>query len=234
MDFSSWQTWGLIAVGVVVVLGLIGAISGDKDTAKNAARPESGPHDPMAVQTAMMAAISTHAMRFDRDMYIDDMTADQLEDEHVWRTAFITGYNIVGNLGPERDNPFEKICTAITGRPADRQLAGLTEYYYDTVYEPMMAIPDDRYWDDELIARKDQWTPEKREQILLAALVPLQMANELHVAIRKTPLDDADSGGAHLNPYIDRVGEAFFGAQAPDKMTELRGQAAQMASTIEF
>lgn len=234
MDFSSWQTWALLALGVVVVLGLIGAVFGDKDTAKTAPRSESSPHDPLAVQTAMMAAVTARAMNFDRDMYIDDMTEDQLEDEHVWRTAFITGYNIVGNLGPERDNPFETICTAITGRPADRQLAGLTEYYYDTVYEPMMAVPDDRYWDDELIALKDQWTAEKREQILLAALIPLQMANKLHIAIRKKPLEETDGGGRHLIPYIDRVGAAFFGPAAPEKMAALRAQAASMAGQIAF
>ncbi|ABI75443.1 hypothetical protein HNE_1304 [Hyphomonas neptunium ATCC 15444] len=234
MDFSSWQTWALIAVGVLVVLWLIGAIFGDKDTAKPAPRPESGRGDPLAVQAATLAAISARAMNFDRDMYIDDMTADQLEDEHVWRTAFITAYNIVWNLGPQKDNPFEKICTAITGRPADPQLAGLSEYYFDTVYEPMMAVPDDRYWDEELIALKDQWTTQKREQILLAALIPLHMANELHIAIRDAPIPEGETGGAHLMPHIDRVGEAFFGVEAPERMDTLRAQAAQMANTIEF
>ena len=234
MDFSSAQTWVILAIAVLVVLGLIGHFGQQGDKKKQSAGTPASSDARMAVQASMLAAMSAAASRFDRDMYIDDMTEDQLRDEHVWRTAYITGYNIVGNLGPERDNPFEKICTAITGRPADRQLAGLTEYYYDTVYEPMMAIPDDRYWDDELIARKDQWTPEKREEIVLAALVPLQMANELHIAIRKKPLDEADNGGAHLIPYIDRVGEAFFGAQAPDKMTALRAQAVEMARTIEL
>ncbi|OYW84836.1 MAG: hypothetical protein B7Z22_09780 [Hyphomonas sp. 32-62-5] len=186
MDFSSAQTWVILAIAVLVVLGLIGHFGQQGDKKKQSAGTPASSDARMAVQASLLAAMSAAGSRFDRDMYIDDMTEDQLRDEHVWRTAYITGYNIVGNLGPERDNPFEKICTAITGRPADRQLAGLTEYYYDTVYE------------------------------------------------RKKPLDEADNGGAHLVPYIDRVGEAFFGAQAPDKMTALRAQAAQMASTIEL
>ena len=233
MDFSSAQTWIILAIAVLVILGLIGHFADKGDKAKQTASG-SGPQDPLAVQAAMLAAISARTMRSDRDMYIDDMTEDQLEDEHVWRTAFITGYNIVWNLGPQKDNPFEKICTAITGRPEDPQLAGLTEYYYDTVYEPMMASGEDRYWDDELIALKDQWTAEKREQILLAALIPLQMANELHIAIRREPLPESESGGARLIPFIDRVGDAFFGPAASEKMAALRAQAASMATQIKF
>lgn len=232
MDFSSWQTWVFLAIGAIVVLSLIGFIS-DLVSVNKPARPpvpmpRPAPADPVEAQVTALAA---HAHQFDRDMYIDDMTAEQLEDEHVWRTAFITGYNIVWNLGPENDNPIEKICTAITGRPADRQLKGLTEYYHEAVYEPMMGDGNDRYWDEELIGLKDQWTPQKREQVILAALVPLQMADALHIAIRGTPAPD-DSRGAHLIPFIDRVGEAFFGDEAPQKMADLRRQAAELANQI--
>lgn len=225
MDFSSWETWALMAIGAVLILGLVGTIFAKKDTA--AASPE-----PAERANILLGAINTHAARFDRDMYIDDMSADQLEYEHVWRTAFITGYNIVWSLGPQKDNPFEKVCTAITGHPADPQLTGLTHYYFDTVYELMMAAGEDRYWDDELIALKDQWTDERREQILLAALIPLQMANELHISIRNGPLADADTALAALVGHVDRVGDAFFGPSAPERMADLRAQAAAMAGQI--
>lgn len=233
MDFSSWQTWGLLIVGGIFLLGIIGtlsdAISGKKGSAKPAPRPPSN----AAAQVATLAAVTTYASRFDRDMYIDDMTASQLEYEHVWHTAFITAYNIVWNLGPAQNNPIEDICTAITGHPADRQLTGLTEYYFETVYEPMMGEGNDRYWDEELIARKDQWTAQRREQILLAALVPLQMASELHQAIRGQPPSSAQPG-AHLYPFIDKVAEAFFGAETPDRMASLREQAKSYAASIEL
>ncbi|MBY9067296.1 hypothetical protein K1X12_10320 [Hyphomonas sp. WL0036] len=231
MAFSSAQTWVIIAIVVVIALGIIGSLSGKKETPKSP--PARAQTPTAAAQAGIVAALATHASRFDREMYIDDMTPEQLEHEHVWRTAYITGYNIVGNLGPDKDNPFETICTAITGHPADRQLAGLTEYFYETVYEPMLVDAEDRYWDDELIARKDQWSDARREQILLAALIPLQMADELHTAIRGRPASEDDLA-KHLIPYIDRVGEAFFGADTAERMSMLREQAKGYASAIEF
>lgn len=96
-----------------------------------------------------------------------------------------------------------------------------------------MAEGEDRYWDEELIAGKDQWSPEKREQILLAALVPLARAHDIYVAVRKTPPGPNDTG-AHLVAFIDRVADAFFGDDAQSRMAALRAQAGQLASTIEL
>lgn len=233
MDFSSWQTWGLIALGVVAILWLIGTIFGNKDVAEPTPYTESKLHAPLAKQTAMMAAITSTSMGFDRDMYIDDMTETQLEDEHVLRTAFVTCHNITAPCGATQSHPANKINAAITGKPFDLQLFGLTEYYLETAFEGMMAEGEDRYWDEELIAGKDQWSPEKREQILLAALVPLARAHDIYVAVRRTP-PGPDDTGAHLIPFIDRVADAFFGDDAHSRMAALRAQAEQLASTIEL
>ena len=234
MDFSSAQTWIILGVAVLILLGVIGHFGNRNGEAKPGSGLSGQKSSPAAAQGGLLTALSAAASNFDREMYIDDMTAEQLEDEHVWRTAFVTCYNIVWSIGDVREHhPGAKISESITGKPFDRQLAGLTEYYLDTAYDQMMAAGEDRYWDDELIALKDQWDSQKREQIILAALVTLEKAPEIHAAIRRSPHNPNDNG-AHLTPYIDRVGEAFFGVQAPEKMASLREQAMQMASTIEI
>ena len=58
MDFSSWQTWGLIALGVVAILWLIGTIFGDKNVAEPAPYTQSKPHATLPTQVAMMAAMT--------------------------------------------------------------------------------------------------------------------------------------------------------------------------------
>lgn len=235
MEFSSDHIWIVLGIVAVIVLSMIGKRS-DKEEAPKPPSPMPSPRaqTPVAAaQASLITALAINASRFDREMYIDDMLPEQLEYEHVWRTAYITGYNIVGNLGPNKDNPFETICTAITGHPSDRQLAGLTEYFYEAVYEPMRIDEEDHYWDDELIAKKDQWSDARREQIILAALIPLQMADELHTAIRGKPPGEHDRA-EHLIPHIDGVGEAFFGADAAERMAMLREQAKGYASAIEF
>ena len=58
MDFSSWQTWGLIALGVVAILWLIGTIFGDKDVAEPTPYTQSKPHATLPTQVAMMAAMT--------------------------------------------------------------------------------------------------------------------------------------------------------------------------------
>ena len=233
MDFSSWQTWGLIALGVVAILWLIGTIFGDKNVAEPAPYTQSKPHATLPTQVAMMAAMTATSTGFDRDMYIDDMTEEQLEDEHVLRTAFVTCHSITAPCGPTEKHPANKINAAITGKPFDQQLFGLTDYYLETAFEGMMAEGEDRYWDEELIAGKDQWSLEKREQILLAALVPLARAHDIYVAVRKTPPGPNDTG-AHLVTFIDRVADAFFGDDAQSRMAALRAQAGQLASMIEL
>lgn len=239
MDFSSWQTWALLIVGAVVVLGLIGMIGGKPKTPDSAstygAQPAPPPAPPRAPPDEVVRAVTTAfaalTSRFDRDMYIDDMTEEQLEDEHVWRTAFIACHYVSAPLGVTESHPATQICRIITGKPFDRQLLGLTEYYLETAFDDMMAAGEDRYWDEELIALKDQWSTQKREQIILAALIPLARAHDLYVAIRREQPGPHDSG-AHLIPYVDRVGDAFFGDQAPQKMADLRRQAAELADQI--
>lgn len=105
MDFSSWQTWGLIALGVVAILWLIGTIFGDKDVAEPTPYTESKPHAPLPTQVAMMGAMTARSTGFDRDMYIDDMTEEQLEDEHVLRTAFVTCHSITAPCGATENTP---------------------------------------------------------------------------------------------------------------------------------
>lgn len=234
MDFSSWQTWVILAIAAFVILGLIGTIveKFEKKGQGTGSPPRDDPR--MAVQASMLAAMSAAANRFDREMYIDDMTSEQLEDEHVWRTAAVTCYNVIWAFSDMfEDHPSSKICKAITGKPYDRQVAGLSEYYLETAYEQMMAVGEDHYWDDELIGHKDRWDTAKREQILLAALITLERAADIHAAIRRSPPGPNDNG-AHLIPFIDRVGEAFFGDTAAARMQALRAQAQQIAATIEF
>lgn len=185
-------------------------------------------------QTNVLRLLSSITSNFDREMYIDDMSPAQLEDEHVWRTAFITSYNVSWTTGSLReDHPCSKICQQITGKPFDRQLAGLTEYYIDTAYDQMMVAGEDRYWNDELIAQKDLWDPRKREQIILAALVTLAKGAEIQKVLGCMSHAPEDYG-ASLNSEIDRVGEAFFGEEAENRMAALRTQAARMAEGLEF
>lgn len=231
MDFSSWQTWVFVVIGALVVFGIIGAVGGRGKSPTSNIGPDPGSEDRLAVQTSSIAALSAYASKFDREMYVDDMTETQLEDEHVWRTAFIACHTITDPCSVSEKHPASRIATAITGKPFDPQLFGLTEYYLETAYEAMMAAGEDRYWDDELIAMKDHWSPEKREQILLAALVPLARARDIHLAARQCE-PGPDNTGARLSPFIDRVGEAFFGPSATEKMAALRAQATSMANQI--
>ena len=233
MDFSSWQTWVILAVATLVVLGLIGYFAEKSEKAKKDAGAVPPKDFPTGLQATMLAATSATASGFDREMYIDDMTPEQLEDEHVWRAAFIACHHVTLPCGVSERHPANRIASAITGKPFDRQLFGLTEYYLETAYDDMMAKGEDRYWDDDLIAGKDQLSPEKREQVVLAALIPLMRARDVFVAVRKDE-PGPDDTGAGLIPFIERTAQAFFGAEADNKMAALRAQATQLASALDI
>lgn len=231
MDLTSWETWLFVTVGAVVGLAIIGGVNGRGKPSGSKHGQAPGQHDGLAHQLASNNTPSTPTSQFDRNMYIDDMTETQLEDEHVWRTAFIACHSITDPCGVSENHPASRIATAITGQPFDPQLFGLTEYYLDTAYEEMMEAGEDRYWDGELIALKDQWSDKKREQIVLAAMIPLARARDIYLAVRKSEPGHNNTGEG-LALFINRVGESFFGDSAPEKMAALRAQATRMAGQI--
>lgn len=129
--------------------------------------PEGNPNPPPPQQKpaepGVPGAIAISASSFDRDMYIDDMTLTQLEDEYVYRTIYI----LVAWMSRHNIKPTTlAIAELVTGRAGDAQLFGLSEYYADTEYEIMWAKGDDRYWKDELAPMGVKLSHQKKCEIL--------------------------------------------------------------------
>ena len=211
---------------VVVALFVIGWLAQRSENKKAKPSKTSGGAPTPEAQAMLMNAVMVKASSFDRDMYIDDMTQDQLKDEFVYRTIYIL-YSWMTRR--KIDQGVMTIAELVTGRPGDKQLTGLSEYYVDTEYEQMNAHGDDRYWDEALIPLADELGFQKKSEIILGGLVV-----DAVYALRR-------SQGVPQDYFycpdimeicmtdLERVAGEYFGFETETMLATLRTRAAELA-----
>lgn len=188
---------------------------------RNPKPPQPEPVPNPEVLAAALSAISSHTSRFDRDMYIEDMTEEQLKDEYVYLTIYI----LVSVMSRRKiDVVTYAIAELVTGRPADKQLYGLSEYYADTEYEQMCADGDDRYWRDVLAPMASTLSQQKKGEILLGGF----LVEALNRALKNAGATDEFHVPEIFEDCIaelNKVAQVWFGDDAAQMMQTLRGQA---------
>lgn len=201
-----------------------------------AAEPSDTPSeaDQVTAQTAVPQAVSAHAGNFDRDMYIDDMTEEQLQDEWSYRTIYLLVWWLAQSARLDRDKTTGQVAEKVLGRPADRQLIGLSEYYAETVYESMMSQGEDLYWHDELRPQGDTLNDQQKGEVLLGGFICGAILERV-IEEGKVRADDGIVGiMRHALVGLEAVAADWTGAGSVVLINALKQQAAMIASDMEL
>lgn len=240
------ENFGLFVAGPIVVgIGLWLYFTFRSPKAEPSSKPQGHPSpkedhpqtvqsDHLEVQRQMMQALTNHLSRFDRDMYIDDMTAEQLRDEWSYRTIYLLVWWLAQSARLDRDKTTGQVAEKVLGRPADRQLIGLSEYYAETVYESMMAEGEDLYWHDELRPQGDTLDDQQKGEVLLGGFICGAILERV-IEEGKVRSDDGIVGiMRHALVGLEAVAADWTGAGSAVLINALKQQAARIASEMEL
>lgn len=227
--------FGLYVAGpIMVVIGLVMYFllrkpkpSRGNPASLDASQPEPAPNP--EVLATLMGAITAQASRFDRDMYIDDMTEDQLEYEYTYRTVYILASLLSRKT---LESVTYAVTELVTGQPADKQLYGLSEYYADTDYEQMCIKGDDRYWQDVLAPLSSMLSKEKKVEIIVSGFLVDELYRKQKNS-EKTEHFYVPEALEECIKELNGVAQVWFGADSDHMISKLRGQAQDLVPQLE-
>lgn len=233
---------GVIIFALLFAIGLVATMmekfgkrkQGSPTLSANFGSGAADPASDPALASQKLNMLSGYLNRFDRDMYVDDMTADQLQHEYLYRTVYILVWWMSQGYGVNRDELTGEIASRVSGRVSDRQLIGLSEYYTDTVYEGMQAQGQDLYWSEDLAEKGNDLTEKQKMEILLGVFVTEAVWRRLTHSQSETGDNGTDQILNDCLSEFEQVAGRWFGDTASVMSGSLRQQADKIALTIRI
>tara|TARA_R110000803_G_scaffold38486_4_gene83285 strand:- start:3022 stop:3738 length:717 start_codon:yes stop_codon:yes gene_type:complete len=233
MEALGLNTATSIAIAAVVVLLIVYNAVRERNDLSDAAA-DSPPNQPATgvgfIRDGTAALMSENTKQSDsygafRD-YLSDHSPEQLDDVPVYALVHL----ITASLkSPSRSKWLHSVVSTIVPRGADPELFYTAEHFWDlnarwTFRETCV----DDFCVEYLIARKNEWSAEVRERIVLAGLA----------ALASSGFEGTNTGAEHerfvgkFRAALDRVSGDYFGTLAGEAVAALDGRARELAPEI--
>tara|TARA_R110002072_G_scaffold282783_1_gene446025 strand:- start:521 stop:1234 length:714 start_codon:yes stop_codon:yes gene_type:complete len=232
MEALGLNTATLVAIAAVIVLLIVyNALRERNDLPDATDSPLSQPATGVGLSregaAAPMSANSAQTNSDDafRD-HVSDHSPEQLDDVPVYALVHL----ITASLkSPSRARWLHSVVSTIMPRGADPELLHTAEYFWDlnerwTFRESCI----DDFCTEYLIARRNEWSGEVRERIVLAGLAALA-SSDFNGAYTGAEYEQAVG---RFRAALDRVSGDYFGTLAGEAVAALDGRARELAPEI--